>query len=207
MIAIPTWGDRRRIRVGLFGGSFNPIHEGHLQLADRALKFLRLDQVWLMVSPGNPLKVGTDMAPFEERYQKVKANLSGRRLIATDIESRLHTRYSCDTIKIVQQRFPCCKFVWLMGADGLAQMALWSHWQEILRLVPMAVFPRPSYIYTALKGQAAQWARETRLPSRYSTILADCKAPAWVFVPAPENTISATALRLQQKQLLEDSYN
>lgn len=203
MISIPTWGDRRNIRVGLFGGSFNPIHEGHLQLANRALKFLRLDQVWLMVSPGNPLKVGTEMAPFQERLELVQQRVSGRRLIPTDIECRLNTRYSCDTIQLLQQRFPCCKFVWLMGADGLAQMALWSHWQEILKVVPMAVFPRPSYIYSALNGQAAQWARRTRLPSRYSTILADFQPPAWVFVPAPENSISATALRQQRKQLLE----
>lgn len=200
MTIIPTWGDRRNIRVGLFGGSFNPIHEGHLQLARSALKFLQLDQVWMMVSPGNPLKANhTDMAPFDQRYQGALQYVDGRRLIATDIETRIHTRYSCDTISTLKQRFPCCKFVWLMGADGLAQMALWSHWQEILKIVPMAVFPRPSYIYSALNGQAAQWARRTRLPSRYAIILADQQPPVWVFVPAPENSISATALRRQHK--------
>lgn len=204
MTLIPTWGDRRNIRVGLFGGSFNPIHEGHIQLAQRALKFLQLDQVWLMVSPGNPLKAShTDMAPFDKRYQGAIKCVDGRRLIATDIETRIHTRYSCDTISLLQQRFPLCRFVWLMGADGLAQMALWSHWQEILAIVPMAVFPRPPYIYSALNGQAAQWARRSRLPSRYATILADLQPPAWVFVPAPENSISATALRRQRKEFIK----
>lgn len=203
MITIPTWGDRRNIRVGLLGGSFNPFHQGHLQLARRALKVLQLDQVWLMVSPGNPLKVGTEMASFAERYQNVQKAIDGRHIIATDIESRFHTRYSCDTLKILHQRFPKCKFVWLMGADGWSQMALWSRWHDILRLTPIAIFPRPAYIYTALNSKVAQWAYHYRLPVRYASILADCQPPAWIFIPSPVNGISATALRAQARKKLE----
>lgn len=199
MLSIPTWGDHRNIRIGLLGGSFNPVHNGHLELAYCALKMLQLDQVWLMVSPGNPLKAGTDMEPFLARYKRVKGMVDGRRIIATDIENRFNTRYSWDTLRILHQRFPRCKFVWLMGADGLAQMALWSHWRDIFYQLPIAIFPRPTYIYTALKGQAAQWAKRYRLPSRCMGMLADCEPPAWVFVPASENPISATALRLRDK--------
>lgn len=202
MISIPTWGDQRNIKVGLLGGSFNPVHTGHLQLAYRALTVLQLDQVWFMVSPGNPLKVGKEMASFTERYQRVKDRVDGRHMIATDIERRLRTRYSYDTLKKLCQRFPNCKFVWLMGADGLAQMTLWSRWKAILQLVPMAIFPRPSYIYKALNGKPAQWARSYRLPVRKVSILANCNPPAWIFVPSSENEISATALRAQRKARL-----
>lgn len=197
MISIPTWGDQRNIKVGILGGSFNPVHSGHLQLARRAFTILQLDQVWLMVSPGNPLKTGKEMASFSERFQGVQKCVDGRHIIATDIESRLHTRYSYDTLKKLYQRFPNCKFVWLMGADGLSQMAFWSRWQKILRLVPIAIFPRPPYIYKALNGKAAQWARSYRLSSQKASVLASYKPPAWVFVPSPENKISATALRAQ----------
>lgn len=200
MPSIPTWGDQRNIRVGLLGGSFNPVHKGHLELANRALTALRLDQVWLMVSPGNPLKVGTDMESFSTRYERVKKAVDGRRILATDIENRFNTCYSWDTLKKLHQRFPKCKFIWLMGADGLAQMTLWSHWRDIFYQLPIAIFPRPTYIYTALKGQAAQWANQYRLPSRCMGMLADCKPPAWVFVPASENPISATMLRSQKEQ-------
>lgn len=197
MIEIPTWGDRRHIRIGLYGGSFNPFHKGHLKLAKMALTQLQLDQVWLMVSPGNPLKRGSFMAPFGERYQRVKQNTDARRLIATDIEKRLGTRYSCDTIEILQTRFPRSHFVWLMGADSLAQMALWSHWKEIVRLVPMVIFPRPSYIFPALKGKAACCLKKARYPDRYAPVIANMKAPAWIFMQTPQTNISATALRNQ----------
>lgn len=199
MITIPTWGDQRSVRVGLLGGSFNPFHQGHLQLARRALTVLQLDQVWLLVSPGNPLKKGQDMAPFDERYHNVKEAVDNRRIIASDFECRIHTHYSRDTLKTLRQRFPNCKFVWLMGADGWSQMGLWSRWQDILQLVPIAIFPRPAYIYTALNGKVAQWARNYRLPIRSVSLLADCRPPAWIFVPSPVNAISATAIRALKK--------
>ncbi len=199
MISIPTWGDRRSIKVGLLGGSFNPFHYGHLQLAKKALTILQLDQIWLLVSPGNPLKVGKEMASFTERYQRVKEAVDGRHIIATDIENRLHTCYSYDTLQTLCQRFPNCNFVWLMGADGLSQMALWLRWKDILNLVPIAIFPRPSYIYKALNGSVAQWARSYRLPMQNVSILANCNPPAWVFILSSENTISATALRARGK--------
>ncbi|QHC34753.1 nicotinate-nucleotide adenylyltransferase [Komagataeibacter xylinus] len=198
---IPTHGDGRRMRVGLLGGSFNPMHEGHVQLACRALRQLGLDQVWFLVSPGNPLKPVAGMAPLAQRLAGVRARIdgvSGRRLVATDIESRIGTRYTVDTLARLRQLFPQVHFVWLMGADGLAQMNRWRRWRDIVRMTPFAVLPRPGYNPAALHGQIARRLARWRLPARRAGTLATCMPPAWVFLPAPQNAISATEIRASQ---------
>ncbi len=183
------------MRVGLLGGSFNPAHQGHLQLARRALTQLRLDQVWLLVSPGNPLKPAAGMASPGERLAGAQRLVDGRRIIATDIERALGTRYTVDTVAMLRRRFPRVSFVWLMGADGLADLPRWRRWQRIARLVPFAVVPRPTYNHAALAGRAAARLRHARRPARESPLLAARHGPAWIFLPAPQNGISATALR------------
>ncbi len=192
---LPAWGDRRRLRVGLLGGSFNPAHAGHQQVARLALARLRLDQVWLLVSPGNPLKPRAGMAPLADRLASARAIADGRRIVATDIERRLRTRYTRDTLRRLQRLFPRVRFVWLMGADGLAELPRWRRWRDIVRAVPIAVLPRPGYNHRALSGVAARRLAHARRPVEAAPVLARTAAPAWVFLPAAEIDISATALR------------
>ena len=192
---MPSWGHRRRIRVGLLGGSFNPAHAGHLHIARLALQRLRLDQVWLLVSPGNPLKEAAGMAPLADRLISAGRIADGRRILATGIEARLHTRYTFDTLRALRRRFPRVRFVWLMGADNLVQLPRWQRWGGITRTMPFAVMPRPTYNGRALAGQAAHRLRPALLPARAAPALAGRTAPAWTFLPARQNPLSATALR------------
>lgn len=183
------------MRVGLLGGSFNPAHIGHLQVAQRALRALRLDQVWLMVSPGNPLKPRKGMGTFRARLASAQRCADGRRVCATDIEARLKQRYTVKTVALLKQRFPNVQFVWLMGADGLAQFSRWKNWRVLARMIPIAILPRPGSVTPALHGAAASVLRRNRRPSREAPILGRRKGSAWTFLSAPQNDISATALR------------
>ncbi|GAC89102.1 nicotinic acid mononucleotide adenylyltransferase [Gluconobacter thailandicus F149-1 = NBRC 100600] len=192
---IPTFGDGRRMRIGLLGGSFNPAHIGHLQVAQRALRALRLDQVWLMVSPGNPLKPRKGMGTFRARLASAQRFADGRRVCATDIEFRLKQRYTVKTVALLKQRFPNVQFVWLMGADGLAQFSRWKNWRALARMIPIAILPRPGSVTPALHGAAASVLRRNRRPSREAPLLGRRKGSAWTFLSAPQNDISATALR------------
>ena len=192
------WGDRRRVRVGLLGGSFNPAHAGHLHVAQAALRRLRLDQVWLMVSPGNPLKPTTGMAAPASRLASARRIADGRRIVATDIESRLGTRYTVDTLRALRRRFPRTRFVWLMGADNLVQLPRWRRWRAIAVEVVFAVLPRPTYNHRALASHAAHRLAAHRLPAHAAATLAGLSAPRWVFLPTAQNATSATAIRLHR---------
>jgi nicotinate-nucleotide adenylyltransferase len=191
---LPRFGDRRRTRVGLLGGSFNPAHAGHRHVADLARARLRLDQVWLMVSPGNPLKPRAGMAPLAQRLASATAIGDGRHVIATAIEAAFGTRYSIDTLRQLRRRFPLVRFVWIMGADLLTQLPRWHRWRDIVAAMPFAVLPRPGYSRAALAGQAARCLRHGRRPAHEATVLA-CSRSGWIFLPAPENASSATAIR------------
>jgi len=197
--ALPRWGDRRRMRIGLLGGSFNPLHEGHLHIARAALARLRLDQVWLLVSPGNPLKPAAGMAPLAERLAYAQTTVDGRRIIATDIESHLHTRYTLHTLRALRRRFPRARFVWLMGADNLQQFPRWKRWLSIAREMQIAVLPRPTYTARALSGQAARRLRRWRVKPSAAPALTRLATPAWVLLATSENPMSATQLREQPK--------
>ncbi len=188
------------MRVGLLGGSFNPAHDGHLHIAALALRRLRLDQVWLMVSPGNPLKPERGMAAMSERLASAQRIADGRRIIATNIESKLNTRYTVDTLRELRRAFPNISFVWLMGADNLVQLPRWNEWMEIARHTVFAVLPRPTYNHRALAGLAAQRLRPYRRLERCAPVLANLGAPAWVFLPAPQNPQSATAIRARLQE-------
>ena len=183
------------MRVGLLGGSFNPAHPGHLHVAQTALRALRLDQVWLLVSPGNPLKPAAGMGTLATRLQAARGIADGRRVIATDIERHLRTRYTLDTVRALRRLFPRVRFVWLIGADNLTQLPRWRRWMDIVRAVPFAVLPRPTYTRAALASQAARRLSPFRRPAREGPRLADRAAPAWVSVGGRQNTMSATALR------------
>jgi nicotinate-nucleotide adenylyltransferase len=183
----------------LLGGSFNPAHQGHRHVAELAMRRLRLDQVWLMVSPGNPLKPVTGMAPFAERLASARGVADGRRLVATGIEQALATRYTVDTLRELRRRFPRARFVWLMGADNLHQLPRWRGWLSIARCMPIAVLPRPGYNHRALAGRAAKRLGSARLPARRARLLAGLRAPAWIFLPVPQHAASASAIRAAGK--------
>ncbi len=185
------------MRIGLLGGSFNPAHAGHLHIAKAALTRLRLHQVWLLVSPGNPLKRGSDMMPEAARLASARRIADGRRIVATDIERHLHTRYTVDTLAALRRRFPRARFVWLMGADNLVQFPQWRGWRAIARNTRFAVMPRPSYNHAALAEQAARRLRASRIPARQAPALANFAAPVWVFLEIRQNKLSATELRRQ----------
>ena len=189
----------RGCTVALYGGSFNPAHPGHLHVAQEALKQLGVDAVWFLVSPGNPLKEGDGMAAFERRRQSL-ATLVGHhpRMIISDVEKRLGTRYTADTLFALKRAMPATRFIWVMGADNLTQFHLWHRWQDIARATPIAVFDRPGY---ALSGLASQFAR---CFGRFRTTLQKLKtspSPAWAFVTMPRHPASATQAR---RQLGED---
>ncbi len=183
------------MRVGVLGGSFNPAHEGHLLVAREALRRLRLDQVWLMVSPGNPLKPSRGMAPMQDRIASACKISDGRRIQVTAIEKHLGTRYTADTLRALRQRFPRVDFVWVMGADNLVGLPQWRDWIGITRTMPIVVLPRPTYNHRALAGQAAKRLRPSFRAPQHAAALARMAPPAWTFLPAPQNAISATALR------------
>ena len=181
--------------MGLLGGSFNPAHAGHRHVADIVCARLRLDQVWLMVSPGNPLKPARGMAPMAERLASARRIADGRRVVATDIEARLGTRYTVDTLRALRTRFPRARFVWLMGADNLSQLPRWRRWRRIVTQVVFAVMPRPTYNHRALAGRAVHALHAARLPVYAAPALAGLAPPRWVFLPVAQNPASATAIR------------
>jgi nicotinate-nucleotide adenylyltransferase len=177
----------RGLRIGLLGGSFNPAHDGHLYVSEVALRQLGLDYVWWLVSPQNPLKPVSDMAPLADRLAAARA-LAGRRprLIVTDLERTFGTRYTIDTLKALNRRFPEVRFVWLMGSDNLEQFHRWQRWAEIAALVPIAVVIRPGSVLTQLHAKAMQrFARRKSLR----------KPPAIVPVDGRRNETSATVIR------------
>jgi nicotinate-nucleotide adenylyltransferase len=199
MRPINPHGDRRAIRIGLLGGSFNPAHDGHRHVAELALKRLALDQVWLLVSPQNPLKPVAGMAPLAERLSTAQRVLGGNpRLIATGIEAALGTRYTADTLAKLRIRFPRARFVWLMGADNLVQISRWARWVRIFQAVPVAILARSPYSQRALAAKAARRLSRFRLKDRAAPGLADRQPPAWVYLHTRLHPASATAIRARR---------
>jgi nicotinate-nucleotide adenylyltransferase len=192
---IPAWGDRRRLRIGLLGGSFNPAHEGHRHISLIALQRLRLDAVWWLVSPQNPLKPREGMASQAERLGFAQKTARHPRIIPTDIERHLGTRYTVDTLAQLKRRFPCVRFVWLMGADNLIQITRWRRWEKIFASAAVAVFARSPYS-PALYGQAAKRFAHCKTESRK---LFSHAPPAWSFLRIRLHPASATAIRSQRK--------
>lgn len=187
----------RGLRVGLLGGSFNPAHAGHLHMSLMAMKRLRLDQVWWLVSPQNPLKSLDEMAPMPVRLESARAMARHPRILATDLETRLGTRFTVDSLAALKRHFPATRFVWLMGADNLEQVPRWRGWTRIFGMVPVAIFPRQPYSVGALGGKAARRFATARWDMAAASALATAKPPAWVFLDAPLHPASATAIRHQ----------
>ncbi|MCB2099270.1 MAG: nicotinate-nucleotide adenylyltransferase [Rhodobacterales bacterium] len=181
--------------VGLLGGSFNPAHAGHRHISLLALDRLGLDAVWWLASPQNPLKDAGDMAPLARRLAGARAVAAHPRIRVTDVEARLGTRFTADTLAALQARYPATFFVWLMGADNLAQIPRWQRWTRVFERAPVAVFDRPTYAIGALSGKAAQRYARHRIPERAARTLARRMAPAWCFLHIPLHAASATHIR------------
>lgn len=180
--------------IGLLGGSFDPAHGGHAHITREALKRFGLDSVWWLVSPGNPLKT-RGPAPLDQRMERARAVMQHPRVEITEIEAHLGTRYTAQTLAVLRARYPRVRFVWLMGADNLAQLHLWQDWQQIVETVPIGVLARPGQRISARMSRAATLYAPYRIAGRYSQLLGHAAAPAWCFVNVPMMDVSSSAIR------------
>lgn len=185
---------RPGMTVGLFGGSFDPPHAGHVHVSREALKRFGLDQVWWLVSPGNPLKT-EGPAPLDRRIVAANRLVTHPRIIVSDLEARLGTRYTAETLKKLFQIYPAVRFVWLMGADNLASLHRWQDWEWIMRNVPIGVLARPGQRISARRGKAAQIFRGWKVPASAAQGLAHMQAPAWCFLNVPMVDLSSSQIR------------
>lgn len=201
----PAWAMAGRMRqgfplatagmvIGLLGGSFDPAHAAHVHVTRESLKRFALDRVWWLVSPGNPLKE-QGPAPMAARIAHARGLLDDPRVEVTDIEARLGTRYTAETLAALVARYDGVRFVWLMGADNLAQLHRWQDWRWIADNVPMGVLARPRMQMAALSSPAARIYRDRRIPDSESHRLGRAEPPAWCFVHAPLLDISSTRIR------------
>lgn len=187
------------MRIGLYGGSFNPAHAGHRKVSMLAMQRLRLDRIWWIVSPGNPLKDHSRLPGSAERVAQARTMAASNRIDVTAFEEVLGGSYTVDTIAFLKRRFPLVRFVWLMGADNLASFHLWRGWQEIAAIVPIAVIDRPGWTLKATASRAAKAMERFRKPETLASVLADSSAPAWVFLHGPRTALSSTQLRMEKK--------
>lgn len=181
--------------VGLFGGSFNPAHDGHAHLAETALQRLDLDRVVWLVSPQNPLKDTSQTAPLAERLASARMWAPGPRMIVSDFETRAGTRWTIDTLRALKARHPGVRFVWLMGSDNLESFHRWRGWTDIMRMMPVAVIARPGSLLESRAAPAARRFAGHRVAATEARLLARMQAPAWTYLTAPLNPSSSTALR------------
>jgi nicotinate-nucleotide adenylyltransferase len=183
------------MRIGLFGGTFNPPHQGHLLVSRIALDRLGLDRIWWIVTPGNPLKENSGLPPLELRMEAARKLARHPRIDITGFEAEIGTRYTYDTIAYLSQRCPQVDFVWIMGADNLRQFHRWQRWQDMARLAPIAVIDRPGSTLKAANSRAAVWLSRRRFDEREARLLAGAEAPAFIFLHGPRSELSSTELR------------
>jgi len=185
------------LAIGLFGGSFNPAHDGHMHVALTGLNQLQLDQIWWMVSPQNPLK--SQQPPYENRVKTVDDLGLPHRMQISHMERDFGTQYTVDMLRKAKAKWPRSRFIFLMGEDNFKQLPKWKHWREIMDLAPIAVVSRPDSNGTARirarLGQAARMYANARVPEERADILKNTPAPAWTFLTPPHNAASSTAIR------------
>ena len=190
---LPPFGEGQTI--GLFGGSFNPPHGGHLLASHLALTRLGLDRVWWLATPGNPLKSPADLVALRGRLEAARALVHDPRIAVTGFESEIGSRYTADTLRYLKRRASGARFVWIMGADNLAEFHRWRDWREIADSAPLLIVDRPGASFAALSSRAAQALAPWRRPERDAARLAFIKPPAWIFLHGPRSSASSTALR------------
>ena len=192
-------GNKRRMTsrvVGLLGGSFDPAHAGHVEITRAALRRFALDQLWWLVSPGNPLKPHGP-APMQDRIAAARQLITDPRVKVSSVEADLGTRYTAETLAALAARYPKTRFIWLMGADNLMQFDQWQNWHSIITTTPLGILARPGSRLAPLKARAAQIYRWARLPAAQSHQLGRYQAPCWCYVNMPMVDLSSTALRTQ----------
>jgi nicotinate-nucleotide adenylyltransferase len=183
------------MRIGLLGGSFNPPHAAHRAISLFAMKRLKLDRVWWLVSPGNPLKDHNGLRDLDERAEAARQVANDPRIDVTCLEAVIGTRYTVDTITYLRRRCSGQRFVWIMGADNLAQFHRWEHWRRIASEVPIAVIDRPPQSFRALAAPAARALAPYRIAEKDASLLAGRRTPAWVFLTGMKLNLSSTRLR------------
>lgn len=193
------------LRIGLYGGSFNPPHAGHLHVGLLALKRLRLDRIWWLVTPGNPLKELGGLPPLAERMAAAQALARHPRLAVTGFEAEIGARYTLDSLEYLAGHAPGVRFVWIMGADNLAQFDRWRGWRRIAQLMPFAVIDRPGWTLRAAQSRAALALARFRIDETDAPVLADRAPPAWVFLHGPRSALSSTVLRQQRRANFDGS--
>jgi nicotinate-nucleotide adenylyltransferase len=181
--------------IGLFGGSFNPPHAGHVLLAEIALRRLQLDQLWWIVTPGNPLKSLKELMPLKDRLAACEKLAEDPRIKITAFEAAHRIRYTEDTLKLVKSRNPDVHFVWLMGADNLKNFHRWQNWQKIATTFPLAVIDRPGATLSYISSKMAKTFDYARIDEDDASRLALMKAPAWTFIHGPRSSLSSSAIR------------
>lgn len=181
--------------IGLFGGSFNPPHQGHLLVTETAIRRLELDQLWWIVTPGNPLKDTSGLPPLADRIAWSEAINNDPRVKVTAFEASHQVRFTADTLAIVQRYNPDVRFVWIMGADNLANFHRWQNWRDIALTFPIAVVDRPGSTLSYLSSKMAKTFDYARLDESDAALLPTLPAPAWTFLHGPRSPVSSTAIR------------
>jgi len=181
--------------VGLFGGTFNPPHDGHLLVAELALRRMALDQVWWMVTPGNPLKHNDGLPPLADRIAWCERMNEDPRVKITAFEARYNVQYTAQTLALVKARNPGVRFVWIMGADNLATFHHWQNWRGIAMTFPIAVIDRPGSTLSFLSSVMAKTFAHARIDESDAALLAHLRPPAWTFIHGPRSPLSSTAIR------------
>ena len=187
------------MRIGLFGGSFNPIHDGHRLVVEETLRRLDLDALWVLVTPGNPLKNNQDLAPLAERVTAARQLLDHPKVRVTGFEAALGFTYSWQTIRFLTQSMPDRHFVWIMGADNLVDFSRWERWRDIAAMVPLAVYVRPGSGRRAPVSMAASALARWRIDEDDATRLASLPAPAWVYLHGRQSQLSSSAIRARRQ--------
>ncbi len=194
------------MRIGLFGGTFNPAHAAHRAASLLALKRLQLDRIWWLVTPGNPLKDNWDLPSVQDRVTFAKRVAHHPLIDVTGVEATLGTRYSYETVAELVRRQPRVRFVWIMGADNLAHFARWQRWRGLANLVPIAVVDRLGDSLCATSSRAAQALAPYRVPEQQACALADLAPPAWTFLHGLKSPISSTEIRAARRALAADAH-
>lgn len=192
------------MRIGLFGGTFNPPHAGHMLVAEIALRRLKLDRLWLLVTPGNPLKNTNGLPPLEKRMAAARSLVRDPRIVVTGLEAEIGTRYTYDTVAWLTRRAPSLHFVWVMGADNLRQFSRWQRWPDIAALAPIAAIDRPGSSLASLNAKASQRFARDRVREEDAAQLALMRPPAVVFLHDRRIDLSSTVLRAHARHETRD---
>ncbi|ODT67755.1 MAG: nicotinic acid mononucleotide adenylyltransferase [Pelagibacterium sp. SCN 63-23] len=186
------------MRIGLFGGSFNPIHDGHILVMEETLRRLELDALWVLVTPGNPLKNNSALPPLADRVRAARARITHPRIRVTGFEAARGFAYTWQTVDFLTRTMPDRRFVWIMGADSLADFHRWERWRDIAAKVPIAVYVRPGAGRRALASRAAATLDHAQLDESAGPLLPYAQPPAWIYLQGRQSTLSSSSIRAQK---------